>query len=281
MVRITGCEAFKSTTAGILVPTDVLGIYRYSGTTKQGYSGAPYLVGDNSVAAMHLFGGDSGNLCVSARYIQMVIQQLVIPARLKDKLKVYGPVLATTNPKMFGDASYESILPRVRSYLSRFPFVIPEGKGKNKKRRRMVQDDWYEEDLSQTKEIRARRSRIDPQNYEFQLGEHYYTVDDASFSRLKKLARNKSIPVYLGDVRVDGRGECVFNEDDDESSFLEGSQNGDLNTWEECNHYTVIQEVLREIRTLRTDFLSCQNSKPLNSISHRHSVPREKMELRN
>nr|APG75880.1 hypothetical protein 2 [Sanxia water strider virus 12] len=296
MVRITGCEAFKSTTCGILTPTSTLGVYVYSGTTKAGYSGAPYLVGDNSVAAMHLFGGDSGNLCVSARYIQMVIQQLIIPAKLKDKLKIYGPIIATTNSKFFGDTSVaESMRPRnifVDAVLrGNAPVreLIPEAKGKNKKRRKrkMVQDDWYEEDMSEVKEIKARRSRIDPQNYEFQLGDHYYTVDNASFTRLKHVARKRDVTVYLGDVIVNAKKReaiVVCDDEDnfsDDESFLDESSQPDLSMWEEQSHYTEIQEVLREIRTLRTDFTSYRNSNHLNSTPLLPLIPNDLIQPQN
>lgn len=279
MVRVTGCEAFRSTTAGILTPTNVLGVYKYSGTTKAGYSGAPYLVGDNSVAAMHCFGGDSGNLCISARYIQMVVQQLIIPVKLKDKLKIYGPVLATTNAAIFGDTSSgESVN---RATLGRFIKenckFVKESKGKNKKKRCRVCEDWYFENLDNVKEIRTRRSRRQPDAYEFKLNDNYYTVDGDDFCELRELARKKTIAVYLDGLLL----ESVHpNHDDDEDIFLEESSQPDLNMWEEHSHYTEIQEVLREIRTLRTDFLTCNNSRNLNSTHRRASEPRERMVLR-
>lgn len=223
MVRVTGCGVTKSTTSGILSPTDTFGIYKYSGTTKPGYSGAPYLVGDTQVVAMHLFGGDAGNLCVQATYIKMLIERMVGPAK-KQKKPAYRKISEpkTTNPE-------------------------PEAKGKQRKKgskKRKNKSDWYLEDINPGDKIRVRRSRRDPEEYEFELGGHYYTVDESGYKQLRATAQSRGAAVIF-DSSVDrGRDDYDYdyydenikqsdhtdtdsnNDTDNESDFLDSPNDG-------------------------------------------------------
>ncbi|APG75792.1 hypothetical protein 1 [Hubei sobemo-like virus 38] len=280
MVRITGCGALRSTTAGILTPTDILGMYKYSGTTKEGYSGAPYMVGDNTVAAMHMFGGDAGNLCMSAKYIQMVVQQLVMPAKLRNKLRVYGPVLATSDDKLIGASFPESLLRNVGDRYSKINIrdkgLSPESR--KKKRKQQVADDWYEEDVQPGQVIRARRSRFDPDSYEFQLGGHYYTVDDDGFQRLRRIANKRGGKVELGSVvGATPNGESLYNYDDvcfdeDEDSFLERSSETGFDISEKPIQSVEMSVLMEQILTLRKDFLILTESISSKSTARQSST---------
>lgn len=158
MVRVTGCDVKLSTSVGLLRPTDMFATYKYSGSTKPGFSGAPYIVGDTRVVAMHLCGGELGNLCVSATYIKTIVAKLTEerPEKVKARKQHYVKVGA---PK----------------------FNVPEEelekkKGKNKKKRKRA-NDWYTEDITADTKVRVRKSRYDPDEYEVELNGHYYTVD--------------------------------------------------------------------------------------------------------
>nr|UGO57337.1 MAG: hypothetical protein 1 [Riboviria sp.] len=73
-VRTTGIGK-TSTTTGRLQPTDHFGMLEYTGTTHPGYSGSPYMVGVNTVVAMHLSGGQR-NVAVSADYVATWLERL-------------------------------------------------------------------------------------------------------------------------------------------------------------------------------------------------------------
>lgn len=85
-VRVTGIETHLSTSVGILHKTDILGKFTYTGSTRPGHSGAPYVVGTNQVVAMHMAGGTQ-NLAVNANYIKSLIErpQIVKPERITRK----------------------------------------------------------------------------------------------------------------------------------------------------------------------------------------------------
>lgn len=271
MVRVTGCEAFRSTTTGLLSPTEVLAMYVYSGSTKAGYSGAPYMVGDNVVAAMHVSGGALGNLAISARYIQMVLQQLVIAPRERGKLRVYGPVVASSNT----DFMPENALVRhqIGALTGKFGAVTPravyESKGKNKKgkgRNNKVVDDWYEEEFVRGSEIRARKSRVNPDEIEFQFNDHYYLVDDSSFDRLKDVASKRGVTVYLGNKLLVGPESLgVGLDDDDDDSFLDYRPT-DSNFIPKSSHYIDRSEMSTIIRTCIHELTTSLESKLLNNI---------------
>lgn len=206
MVRVTGCGVKQSTTAGILSPTEIFGMFKYSGTTKEGFSGAPYMVGDTQVVAMHLFGGDAGNLCVQASYIKMLVHRIEMASKNvnKDSYKKAGIPLAESS--------------NVTSRLL-----------EEKKKKRNTVDDWYIEEIQPGQKVRVRTSRYDPDEFEFQLGNHYYTVDDDGFRRLRDVARSRGAAVILdrgvdvtvvSESSVNKRGDDCSSENGD-SSFLE------------------------------------------------------------
>lgn len=300
MVRITGCEVFKSTTAGILSATDVLGIYKYSGTTKAGYSGSPYMVGENSVAAMHLFGGDAGNLCISAKYIAMVVQQLVMPAEMRKKLKVYGPVLAqsTTIDLLEPEALFSKIQGKYKSpkihKLCKKSGLLPEAK--SKKKRQVVEDDWYDEAIEAGMEVKARRSRFDPDAYEFQLNDRYYTVDSDSFNRFKSAVKQKGGKLSFSDnvsstsvgesCHVGGRVDYDLDSDNASQSDSDVSVGSFLGPASKKRvfaskskepRYIATSEVMSEILLLRKDFVILMESMRLNPMGSPSSRTNEEI----
>nr|APG75753.1 hypothetical protein 2 [Hubei sobemo-like virus 39] len=217
IVRITGCNPDRSTTSGLLQPTDIFGIYVYSGTTAPGYSGAPYMVGNNSVVAMHLCGGASGNLCVSARYIQMVINQFA--SKSKPKMATHGvidPAMASTRKE--GKRNVVQLL----------------GESKKKSPKHSAADDWYDEDIAPGTVVRARKSRGDPREYEVQIGSTYYLVDEDALSRLRTSCTRRGARVHVdrSPELVTDDSEAKFTnsvaddddgDDDTSASFLEES----------------------------------------------------------
>lgn len=111
-VRVTGIEAHHSTSVGILDKTDVMAKYVYTGSTRPGHSGAPYVVGANQVVAMHVAGGTK-NLAVSAQYIKSLIERRsVIPEARFHNDDWYdpnheGPIEYTSRRSRYNPDEYE------------------------------------------------------------------------------------------------------------------------------------------------------------------------------
>lgn len=70
-VHVTGPG---DTSLGLVQPHNVFGFVTYSGSTKPGFSGAPYAI-NNMVLGMHL-GGNTTNMGYEAGYLQMLMQRL-------------------------------------------------------------------------------------------------------------------------------------------------------------------------------------------------------------
>lgn len=72
-VHVSGIYGRNNASSGQLLSTSTMGVYRYTGSTDVGFSGAPYVIGDNTVVAMHMSGG-TVNLATSATYLELVFR---------------------------------------------------------------------------------------------------------------------------------------------------------------------------------------------------------------
>lgn len=200
LVRITGCDVKMATSVGLLRPTDLFATYKYSGSTKPGFSGAPYMVGDTRVVAMHMCGGDAGNLCVSAVYIKSIIDKL-------EESNVVTPKQKRKNYVKLGKNQIN---------------IPEEALEKKKSKKSKHRNDWYTEEIEPSTKIRVRQSRRDPKEYDVELNGHYYTVDRNSLNDLQRAVKSKNgfITYDTGFDLGSDDGECD-NVDSDESDFLD------------------------------------------------------------
>lgn len=291
MVRVTGSDVSMATTAGILKPTDVFAILKYSGSTKAGFSGAPYVVGDTQVVAMHLFGGDAGNLCVQATYIKMLIVRIMATTSTVKKAK-FNRIPIAESRFSFGDR-----LKYNKDFESK--------KGKNKKRnRKNAADDWYEEDIVANQRINFRKSRFNPDEYEFELNGNYYVVDHDGLERLRRSAvargayvindsslertskrRNADQAETYGEeskIKAGVSDDDDFEQpptidtdsDDEDSDFLEEPtyanklKNMDSRTLKPLNLSTEQQKLLKEMSLLIEESVISLKSNLLKVITH-------------
>lgn len=204
MVRITGCDVKMASTVGMLRPTDIFATFRYSGSTRPGFSGAPYIIGDTRVVAMHLCGGDIGNLCVSASYIRGIVDRLQDARPMVKKRKTH-----------FVRAAKASFAANVEDYeepeKSHSRIAPEKKKGRNRRAKRKTRNDWYTENIDSSTKVKVRRSRYDPDEYEVDINGHYYVVDSDSLGDLRRMVKQRG-----GHLTMDSGPQDQFGRDDDE-----------------------------------------------------------------
>lgn len=145
-VRCVGPTKTSNTSSGICKSTDVFGVVEYTGSTLHGYSGAPYVSGNNTVVGMHSNGGQK-NIGLNAEYIACIID------------------------------------------------CLPEKRRFGSKKRQ--QSDWYNELVTSTSVIRARRSKGNPDEYFVQVNGHYYVMDGADYKEFTHKAKHAGARVDL------------------------------------------------------------------------------------
>nr|UNY47212.1 MAG: hypothetical protein 1 [Solemoviridae sp.] len=188
MVRVTGCDVKMATSIGLLRPTDIIATFRYSGSTRPGFSGAPYMLRDRHVVAMHICGGDIGNLCMSATYIKHIVDKLEEGQRaVPKKRKAHYVKVAQGN---FEQPAAD----------------LEKKKGKNKKKRTR-RNDWYTEDIDDTTDIRVRRSRFNPDEYEVEINGRFYTVDNDALGDLRRTVKQRNGHITYDTIRRTEHGD--------------------------------------------------------------------------
>nr|UNY47215.1 MAG: hypothetical protein 1 [Solemoviridae sp.] len=243
MVRITGCDVKMASSVGMLRPTDIFATFKYSGSTRPGFSGAPYIIGDTRVVAMHICGGDIGNLCISATYIKTIVEKLKGEREPLPKKKRVNFVRA-------GKASF-AVHPE------------PEAKGKQKRKAKHTavsskgnkskNNDWYIEDIQEGTNVRVRKSRYDPDEYEVEINGRYYTMDADDVQDLKgRVARRR------GHITYDGGPDYGRYDDGDPGSYYRESKNSNVN---------VLTESEEESSSEEDDFLDNSTKKSRNTVS--------------
>lgn len=284
VVRVTGCDVKTATSCGILKPTTTFSLLSYSGTTKPGFSGAPYIVGDTKIVAMHICGGADGNLCIQGSYIKLIMSNFVNQQPAKQKKKKPYEVVQQ------GDREPE------------------KKKGKSKKGKKRKTTDWYSEEITSATKIRYRRSRYDPEEYEVLINGNYYLMDASQLRELKGRAHaqnatvtpdfeaksNKKkrrhnvcesanlasgsgiVPLREDSDSSDSESDDSSTDSDDESAFL-GQQSSSefyktlgLKDTELATRLVLSQEqrtVLLLMKTLLNDSMSSLESRILNNTT--------------
>lgn len=173
IARISGCDVRNSTSCGVLKPTSTFSLLSYSGTTKPGFSGSPYVVGDTKVVAMHICGGADGNLCIQGSYIKLVLSRFLDDAPTKQPKRKPYTIVQTTSTR-----------------------VEEKKKGKSKRKTgKRKTTDWYSEEITESTRIKYRKSRYDPDEYEVSINGRYYNLDREQLQDLRAKARSQGATI--------------------------------------------------------------------------------------
>nr|UGO57459.1 MAG: hypothetical protein 2 [Riboviria sp.] len=99
-VKVTSSCKTQNTSYGLLAhkPEQASGLATYKGSTRPGFSGSPYIIG-NRVVGMHVGGGSYGNYGFTASYIDMVIKTAYRPQ--SSELEMIQRMLGTARVKDF------------------------------------------------------------------------------------------------------------------------------------------------------------------------------------
>lgn len=211
-VRVVGPDNAE-TTIGVLRTTSIFGVVEYTGTTRPGYSGAPYIAGNRTVVAMHLSGG-TANLAYSASYIMMRLAKLT-----EDREEEVEQEKRKKNTKRPNDKKRSS--------------------------------DWYGVELRDDTNVRVRRSKKDPDEFEVEIDGDYFSKDmDATRELLDKVRRNRSR------VHIDASADFLMRKES--KDFLCSEASG------ESSRCTELDVLKTEIESLKTTLQSLHGA--VNSL---------------